>query len=555
MTEQLRVEIVAEAGHEDDMNRARAALLDQEVIQVDFAGRDLWMVAHDVVDKGPDAGVRFTATIQDMDTGRLLRAVGYLDEVENASLLHTSWQRPPNDEEFAWAVALLENDDALGPAIVAGEVVPYRPMPPLANRRDVDGNVDRVVAVGLRSAEGHHRIVGVRTIDGEVIPEPEGVPGPSEDDCGAPGVRAAPAVAGPRQARVRVWRGDDEVWSLLVVRPAASSGTNGSGVELRAVDYRGGRVLHRAHLPILNVEFGAEGVAAGVDPAYRLWAHEEGVFEATGEDAVTGFRLCAEPPRTILDTGAESGDFRGVAVWVDGDDLVVVSQLEAGPYRHVNEWRLSADGTIRPRLGFVATANAQTCKPHVHHAYWRLDFDILAPESNVIREYNDPGIRGETRWHSMRFEAKRSRDPARGRFWRIRHDRDGRDYSINPGPADGTTGDGINGAGTTGDGINGAGTAGDFGAGDVWILRFDPEQIDDGQGFTTDPSLARAGLDRFLSGRPVQSRDLVVWYGVHVRHGPDEDPERAADRVGPDLVAGHWNPRTYAEPELLADEP
>ncbi|MDQ2825439.1 MAG: hypothetical protein M3Y04_00480, partial [Actinomycetota bacterium] len=327
---------------------------------------------------------------------------------------------------------------------------------------------------------------------------------------------------------------------FLVVRPAASSGTNGSGVELRAVDYQGARVLHRGHLPIVNVEFGAEGVDAGSDPAYRLWTHEEGVFEAPGEDAVTGFRLCAEPPRTILETGAESGDFRGVAVWVDGDDVVVVSQLEAGPYRHVNEWRLSTDGTIRPRLGFVATANPHTCKPHVHHAYWRLDFDILAPGSNVIREYNDPAIRGETRWHSMRFEAKRPRDPAHGRFWRIRHDRDGRDYSITPGPGDGLAADG---------------RTGDFGAGDVWILRYDPGEIDDGQGFTTDPALARAGLDRFLNGRPVQSRDLVLWYGVHVSHGPDEDPERAVDRVGPDLVAGHWNPQTLVEPELLADEP
>jgi hypothetical protein len=533
VTEQLRVEIVGEAGYEEDMARARAALLDQEVIQVDFAGRDLWLVAHDVVDKGPDAGVRFFATIQDMDTGRLLRAVGYLDEVQNAALLHTSWQRPPNDEEFAWAVDLLEQDPAIGPSLVAGEVSPYRPVPPLANRRDVDGGVDRVVAVGLRSAGGAHRIVGVRTIDGEVIPEPEGVPGPSEDDCGAPGLRPVHSPPGARQARVRVLRGEEVVWSFLIVRPVASSGTNGSGVELRAVDYRGGRVLHRGHLPIVNVEYGPEAADAGIDPAYRLWAHEEGVFEATGDDVVPGFRLCSEAPKTILDTGAESGDFRGVALWVDGDDVVLVSQLEAGPYRMVNEWRLSGDGTIRPRLGFSATANAQTCKPHVHHAYWRLDFDILAPGSNVIREYNDPGIRGETRWHSMRFEARRPRDPDHGRFWRIRHDRDGRDYSINPGPGDGT--------------------AGAFGAGDVWILRYDPEEIDDGQGFTTDPALARAGLDRFVSGRPVQSQDLVVWYGVHVGHGPDQDPGRAVERVGPDLVAGHWNPAPLVEPELLAE--
>ena len=47
----------------------------------------------------------------------------------------------------------------------------------------------------------------------------------------------------------------------------------------------------------------------------------------------------------------DGGGYRGVALWADGDEVVVVSQLEAGPFRYVNEWRLGADGTIRPRLG------------------------------------------------------------------------------------------------------------------------------------------------------------------------------------------------------------
>ena len=548
MTDKLRVEIVAEAAYEEDMARASVTLLGQEVIQVDFAGRDLWLVAHDVEDKGPDAGMRFTATVQDLDSGRLLRAVGYLDEVENAELFNMPWQRPPTDDEFAWAVGALREDPVVGPSLAAGEVEPYRPMPPLANVLDLDGNVDRVVAVGLRSTSDgadrpRHRTVGVRVADGEVVHEPVGVAGPSDDDCGAPGQVPGQTVPGPRQARVRVLRGDDPVWSMLVVRPTASSGTNGSGVELRSVDYKGARVLHRAHVPIINVELGADAVAAGGDAAYRHWAHDEGVFEAVGDDVVSGFRLCSEAPRTILESGAESGDFRGVAFWLDGDDLVVVSQLEAGPYRYVNEWTLSADGTIRPRLGFSAIANPATCRPHVHHAYWRLDFDILAPGSNVLREFNEPPVRGETRWHSMRFEVKRPRDPDHGRVWRIRHDRDGRDYTVTPGPDDGT--------------------ADGFGAGDVWVLRYHPDEIDDAQGFTTDPALARAGLDRFLTGEPVQSQDLVLWYGVHVSHGPigptgpaagTPGPDRMIGRVGPDLVPGHWNPQAFQEPELLAED-
>ncbi len=528
--EPLRIEVVPEVVYQEEMARATKALFAHDVVQVDFAGRDLWLVAHDVVDKGDEAGQRFTATIQDMDTGRVLLADGRFDELDYSTLNHAHWQRAPLDDEFGWAVDSLKEDPELGPPLLAGELQPYRPMPPLASFFDPDGNVDRIVAVGLRTAAGEHRVVGVRTADGEIIRAPRGVPLPSTDDVGAPIEASVTAVAGPRQARVRVWQGEVLLWQFVVVRPAASSGTNGSGIELRTVDYLGARVLQRAHLPIVNVEYGQEAVDAGSPPAERHWAHEEAAFTAEGEDPVAGFRVCASRPGTILETGVDGGPFRGVALWADGEDLVLVTQLEAGPFRYVNEWRLAASGTIQPRFGCSASLNSTTGKPHVHHAYWRLDFDILAPGSNVLREFNEPPIRGETRWHFMRFEVKRPRHAAHGRHWLVRHDRDGREYSILPGPDDGT--------------------ANDFGAGDLWVLRYSPDEMDDGQGFTTDPALARAGLDRFVSGEPVHSADLVVWYGVHVSH-----PGTDAERVGPDLVPGHWHPKALPETKLLEDTP
>jgi hypothetical protein len=152
----------------------------------------------------------------------------------------------------------------------------------------------------------------------------------------------------------------------------------------------------------------------------------------------------------------------------------------------------------------------------------------------VVQEFNEPPIRGRTRWLAMRFEARRPRDPSHQRYWRVRHDRAGRDYSLVPGPADGT--------------------ADDFGAGDVWVLRYRSDEIDDGQGFTRDPALARAGLDRFVTGEPVQSEDVVIWYGAHFRHDPAQaEPEgEHGHRVGPDLVARHWE-----APELgqVAEQP
>ena len=119
-------------------------------------------------------------------------------------------------------------------------------------------------------------------------------------------------------------RDGETLWRLVVVRPAASSGEVGSGVELRAVSYRGTRVLRRAHVPILNVRY--DGNACG---PYRDWQNEEGRFKAQGAAVAPGFRLCPQPATTVLDTGDDQGNFAGVAIYVDGDEVVLVSELEA----------------------------------------------------------------------------------------------------------------------------------------------------------------------------------------------------------------------------------
>ena len=49
------------------------------------------------------------------------------------------------------------------------------------------------------------------------------------------------------------------------------------------------------------------------------------------------------------------GKFLGrVGIYVQGLEVVLVSEMQAGWYRYVSEWRLHANGTIRPRFGFLA---------------------------------------------------------------------------------------------------------------------------------------------------------------------------------------------------------
>ncbi|MDQ4134013.1 MAG: hypothetical protein M3179_12615 [Actinomycetota bacterium] len=533
-TEDQREGLTLEVSADDPDEEARAAtsrvLLSHPVMRHEFPTGDLWLVRFELLEKeGPSN--RFSALVQDTVTGRMMAGRGLVGEPSSVDLLPLSNQRAPNDEEFAWAVSALSGDEELSAVLAEPGASTYRPVPPLANVANPDGSVDRVIAVGIRSGGGEplHRIVGVRTDDGTVVAEPFGAPSVWNEECGvAPSDGECPQPTGPAQARVGLATGQEVLWQLLVVRPSASSGTNGSGVELREVDYKGQRVLERAHIPIVTVRDDDEG--SGCGPSSRVWLYEEACFGAKGVDQHPGFRICSEPPSTILDTGDPGGDFRGVAVWSDGEDLLIVSQLQAGWYRYVTEWRLRFDGTIQPRFGVATTRNPCTCRTQVHHAYWRFDFDILGPANNLVQEHNDEPVMGTSPWHTTHHEVRRDRDVDGHRYWRVRNVRSSQGYSLVPGEGDGE--------------------ADDYGVGDVWILRQHDDEIDDGQGLTTDPAVSRAQLDRFVNGESVERQDVVLWYSGHLR----QEPGDAGRRMGPDLVPSNWRdlPTTterFAPPE------
>src|SRR5207249_4060986 len=141
------------------------------------------------------------------------------------------------------------------------------------------------------------------------------------------------------------------------------------------------------------------------------WQDQEACFDAQlGYDATPGYRVCSGPAETILDSGSDVGNFRGVAIYVQGQEVVLVSEMRAGWYRYIREWRLHSNGTIRPRFGFAGTANPCTCNRHHHHVYWRLDFDIRTFWGNTVREFNDPPIIGNSNWHTKTYEIRRPKD-------------------------------------------------------------------------------------------------------------------------------------------------
>ncbi|WP_447602262.1 hypothetical protein [Nitrospira sp. Nam80] len=518
----ITVDVVPRGPSPGTMARiARALTADR--LRHEASAADLRVLSVQIADNGDKdrsaMSDRFLAHVYDYTNNRTLRISGSIDQPDRASIVEATAQPLPSDEEFEAAVELLANQSEYGPAIHSGELLAYRPMPPLVDMETPEGRIERTLAVGLvsRGGRGRHHLVGVNMIRREVLHHLEGTAHDSNDECGPPPSTSCPSSGNTGRVSVTVTQGNTTLWKFDAIRPAASSATNGSGIELRGVYYRGKQVLYQAHVPILNVQYYQDGINAGCGPTYRDWQNSETCFQANGTDVIPGFRLCPAPAQTIIESGTDGGNFRGVAIFVQGQEVVLVSELQAGWYRYISQWRFHVDGTIRPRFGFAAANNPCTCKDHHHHVYWRLDFDIRTAGNNVVEEYNNPPIVGGSNWHTKRYEIRRPRDTSRNRHWRVRNLSTDESYLLVPGANDGARDA--------------------YGVGDFWVVRYrGSSEYDDGQGFTTDPALSRANIDRFVSGEVTEDRDVVLWYAGHFRHTPGH----GGALVGPDLKPFHW---------------
>lgn len=469
----------------------------------------------------PTLSDRYRATIYDYTHNRTLVAIGSLDQDECLEVSELAIQPLPNYEEFEAAVKILQHDRELGTVIRENLLQPYQPMPPVIEEELPDGRVERIIAVGLlpRNSKLPHEIVGVN-MTRQTITRFEGRSPHFTDAgdriCGLPHANQATVSRGTAgQINVTVTQGGTTLWTFQVIRPAVSSGTNGSGIELRYVNYRGKRVLYRAHVPILNVRY--DNDACG---PYRDWQWQEGMLQANGTDVAPGFRQCPTPAQTILDTKNDAGNYLGTAIYLQGQEVVLVNEMQAGWYRYISEWRLHANGTIYPRFGFTAVDTSScVCNRHHHHVYWRLDFDIRTAGDNIVQEYNNPPLFPPSNWHTKYYEIRRSRDASRRRRWRVMNASTGEGYILIPGAEDGE--------------------ADSFGVGDVWVLRYRSSEIDDGEGFTTDPTRAMAHIDNFRNGESVNGQDVVIWYAAHFTHAVGSEGE-VGHIVGPTLRPFNW---------------
>jgi len=86
------------------------------------------------------------------------------------------------------------------------------------------------------------------------------------------------------------------------------------------------------------------------------------------------------------------------------------------------------------------------------------------------------------------------------------------------------------------------GTSTAFGVGDVWVLQYHGNELDDGLARDVvygPPGLVMEHIDKFLTGEVVKGKDVVIWYAAHFRH--DEQHESGGGHiVGPEIRPIIW---------------
>jgi hypothetical protein len=302
---------------------------------------------------------------------------------------------------------------------------------------------------------------------------------PPRDDCAAP--------------HHIVWPAKKPVWSLCWVSPDASSGVDGSGLELRHVYYKGHQVLYRAHVPCLNVKYDPGG-CGGSTLSYRDWARSLVPFEANNVKVPGLYAEPTVPPKTVCDhPGVDKGTFSGVAAEKRADRLILTTQMSAGWYRYIHSWTFFPNGTIQAHFAFTGVNSPCIIKPHNHHVYWRFDFDIDGAPNDVIEEYNA----ASKTWRAFKTETSRLSDAKHTRHWRVRDKKTKRGYEVIPGATDGV--------------------ADTWGVADMWALRYHYNEIDDG-GRTTGPSADAAHMSKYINGENIDGQDVVLWYRAGFRH-------------------------------------
>src|SRR3954468_18560907 len=145
------------------------AALDAPAVREELDGAEHRVLSvRPLIDDREEEPTAVRATVYDYTNERTLLVDAPLDGARMPSAASSGRQPVPSEDERRAALAVLERDPELGPALREGRLTPYRPMPPVLTEQEPDGRVLRAVTVGLHPADGDdgHEIVAVRLVGG-----------------------------------------------------------------------------------------------------------------------------------------------------------------------------------------------------------------------------------------------------------------------------------------------------------------------------------------------------------------------------------------------------
>lgn len=534
----------------------RSAAVQKELSGTKYRLLELSYIESENKSQATQIPTRFRAVFYDYTNDRTIVAESDFAATEAVNVHQEFYQPNPNDEEFNEAVRILQRDARFASSLKNENVRPFRPMPPITV---LDGTTERLVNIGLDGLGNSalNEVVSVSINRNEIIRYERRAPSTSAAGDASCGITEAGQGSTSRgtagQYQLSITQGTSTLWEMLVIRPAASSGTQSSGIEIRDVKYKGKSVLKRGHAPVLNVEY-VPRPGEGICGPYRDWQYSEGYFDAPSagatfpNGATGGIAVLADGQiaTTSLESGNDTGNFRGVAIYKQKDEIVLTSEMDAGWYRYIMEWRFANDGTIRPRYGFGATNDTCVCYRHHHHVYWRFDFDIVNANNKVFQVE-----RGRKFLQPITTELTRLKNLQTNRSLLIQNSAGDEAYMLVPNKTDGEAVF-----------VNPeTGAVSTFGRSDLWVLRYKSvtggtnlqNEIDDGWASTGGSCTATSGscinIDKFITNESVADQDVVVWYGAHFVHAdganilnPDRSPSilSGSHVVGPDIRPIRW---------------
>ncbi|MES2803819.1 MAG: hypothetical protein V4654_15100 [Bdellovibrionota bacterium] len=487
-----------------DLNQVTQKLLAHPDVAKILDQKDYRLITASLNERAFSSGLDYDVRIFNYTDSKMLHLRGPTDFLTAPKIELAIDDVAATPEEFEEAVNLLTQNSEFSDGLLDGDIYAYEPMPStLATPEMLRGlGGPRIVGVGLRSKTDAtiHEIVGVNLSTMAVVRFPEKAPPTSLATlavCGLPNARQAVTGKGRSgSAEISISDTQGPLWNFVVVRPSASSGGKGSGLEIKNVYYKGKLILTRAHTPILNVQY-----PGGLCGPYRDWAYAENYFNAVGSDEAPGIRIATQPPTTIFDTGNDRGNFRGVAIYQTADKVTLVTEISAGWYRYASRFELYNDGRIKPVFQFSAVQNSCVCYTHHHHVYWRFDFDV-GGKPNSVQVSNGATFR------PVNQETMFSKN-SNNQFWRITNPA-GNMYDLTPGDYDGA--------------------ADYYAVADAWLLRYKSNEIDDNRVRTS----TRAALNSFVGSENLVNQDLVFWYSGHFLHSHD-DLQHTEGEIGPTI--------------------